>query len=159
VKRRQAKSQAGLTLVELIVALSAACIVLCATAIILIFGQNSLSHEWQQVNLQRDASYAMLRMKQSIRCATNAQVEESGKGVKIYNRTGWIRFWYIPGQKDILWQLKDGEPQTLLDGVVESATFVIDGATVNAVTVDIDLKRDGCEAKITSTTMMRNYGT
>lgn len=159
MKRKKTKNRAGFTLVELIIALAAACIVLSATAIILIFGQNSLSREWQQVNLQRDASYAMLKIKQSVRSATKAELEGSGDGVKIYNDAGWIRFWYVSGQKNLLYQLKDADPQILLDGTVESATFLIDGAAANTVTIDLDLKKGDSETQITSTTMMRNYGT
>lgn len=158
MKRKKTKNRAGFTLVELIIALAAACIVLSATAIILIFGQRSLSHEWQQVNLQRDASFAMQKMKQSIRSATKAQLENDGNGLRIYNDAGWIKFWCVSGQKNLLYQLKDEDPQTLLDGTVKSATFVIGGAA-NTVTIDLDVKSGDCETQITSTTMMRNFGT
>jgi len=158
VRGHQLKTRAGLTLIEIIVALAAAFIVLLATAIILIFGQKSLDHGWRQVNLQRDASYAMLKMKQSIRNAAKAELEEDGSVVKIYRNSGWIKYKFVPGQKNLLCQLKGEQGQILLDGIVESVTFGIDPATHNTVTVGLNLKKNDCQAQISSTIMMRNYG-
>jgi hypothetical protein len=158
MRGHQLKTRIGLTLVEIIVALAAASIVILATAIILIFGQRSLDHEWRQANLQRDASYAMLKMKRSIRSATKAELEEYGSVVKIYRNSGWIKYKFVPGQKDLLYQLEGKEGQILLDGVVESATFGIDSAAHNTVTVGLKLKNSESETQISSTIMMRNYG-
>ena len=145
-------------MVEMIVALASACIVILATSIIIIYGQRSLDQGYQQMNLQRDASYAMLKMKQSIRGATQAQLDEDGNGVKIYHNTEWIRFWFVPGTKNLLYQLEGEEPQELLGGIVESATFAIDSVKQNTVTVYLGLKNDDCEAQTSSTIMMRNHG-
>lgn len=145
---------AGLTLIELVVAFSMACIVFFATATILVFGQRSLNHGWQQANLQRDTSYAMLKMKQSIRGATLATLDGDGNGVKIFHTAGWIRFWWLPGPKDLLYQLEGEDQQLLLDGVVDNADFNVDGSKV---TVGLELQNGDCEAQLSTTTMMRNY--
>lgn len=69
-----------MTLMEMMLALIAACIVLLATAVIAVFGQKSWDRTLQQVNLQRDASYAMLKMEESIRvppaCVSTQVVRE-----------------------------------------------------------------------------------
>jgi len=152
------KTRAGLTLVEIIVTLAAASIVFFATAIILIFGQRSLDHGWRQATLQREASYAILKMKQSIRNAVKAELEEDGSVIKIYHSSGWIKYKFVPGQKDLLYQLEGEQEQALLDGIVESITFWIDPITHNTVTVGLNLKNNDCQAQISSTIMMRNYG-
>ncbi len=145
---------AGLMLIELVIAFSAACIVFFAMAIIMVFGQRSLNRGLQQANLQRDASYANLKIKQSIKGATQAQLDMDGNGVTIYHGAGWIRFWFLPGQKDLRYQLDGEDEQTLLDGVVEQADFNVDGSKV---IVGLELLDGNCEARFVSTTMMRNY--
>jgi Tfp pilus assembly protein FimT len=148
------RRDAGLTLVELAIAFATAAIVFFATGTIMVFGQRSLNRGWQQANLQREASLAMLKMKQSIRGATNATLDEDGNGVKIYHSAGWIRFWFVPGPKDLRYQLEGEQEQTLLDGVVEQADFAVDASKV---TVDLALLEDDYEARLVTTTMMRNF--
>lgn len=65
----------------------------------------------------------------------------------------WTRFWFVPNQKDLKYQLKVGHEQTLLDGVVKNATFE---AGPNDVNVSIELQNGDCEAQLKSTTMWRN---
>jgi Tfp pilus assembly protein FimT len=148
------RRDAGLTLIELVVAFSAAVIVFFAMATIMVFGQKSLNRGLQLANLQRDASYANLKIKQSVKNATQAQLDDDGNGVKIYHAAGWIRFWFLPGQKDLRYQLDGENEHTLLDGVVEQANFNVDGSKV---VVDLELLDGNCEARVASTTMMRNY--
>jgi prepilin-type N-terminal cleavage/methylation domain-containing protein len=150
-------THSGLTLIELMVAIGIGCIVLLSTALILVFGQKSLNHGLQQATLQRDASYAMLKAKQSIRTGTQAVLDADGQGVKIYHTAGWIRFWFVPGQKDLRYQLEGESEQTLLDGVVNVATFEVDSTTHKTVTVGFVLQNGDCEARLSSTTFMRNY--
>jgi hypothetical protein len=145
---------AGLTMIELVVAFSAALVVFFAAATILVFGQRSLNRGWEQANLQRDTSYAMLKMKQSIRGAIGATLDEDGNGVKIFHAAGWIRFWWLPGPKDLQYQLDGEAEQTLLDGVVDNVIFEVDG---NKVTIDLELVKNNYQTHLSTTTMMRNY--
>ncbi len=145
---------AGLTLIELVIAFSAACIVFLAASIILVFGQKSLNRSWQQANLQRDASYVSLKIKQSIRGATSAALDDDENGVTIYHAAGWIRFWWLQGPKDLRYQLNGEDEQTLLDGIVDNAVFNVDGSKV---TVGLELLDGNCQTSISSTTAMRNY--
>jgi hypothetical protein len=157
MNRLTIKNRAGLTLPEIIIALTASLIVFLATGTILVFGQKCWNREWTQTNLQRDAAHAMLKMKQSIRNGTRAELEEDGTGVKIYYTGGWIRFYSVSLQKDLRYQLDGEDERTLLDGVVENATFDVDTTTQKTVTVDIRLQDGLCKAGLLSTTMMRNY--
>ena len=119
-----------------------------------VFGQRSLNHGWQQANLQRDASYVQLKIKKSIRGATSATLDVDNHGVTISHAAGWIRFWWVSGQKDLYYQIEGGDQQLLLDGVVDSAVFNVDGAKV---TVGLELMDGDCEAQLESITTMRNY--
>jgi len=145
-------------MVEMLVALAAASIVILATAIIMVFGQQSYNRSWQQANLQRDAAYTMLRIKQSIRNATAAQLDEDEMGIKIFRPTGWIRFRFEQGQNDLQYQLEGEEERTLLDGRVSGATFEIDASNHKVVTVGLELAKGCCTTKMTTSTLMRNFG-
>jgi Tfp pilus assembly protein PilW len=146
-----------LTFVELLVALSAACIVLLATAVMLFFGQKSMTQGWQQANLQRDAEYAMRKITRSIRHATLTQLDADGKGVTIYQDATWTRFWFVPAQNDLQYQLEGESEQTLLDGVVKNASFQLDPPANKTVTVNLELQNGNSKAALLSTAMMRNY--
>jgi type II secretory pathway pseudopilin PulG len=159
MKILKSKNRPAFTLVELLVTILAAMIVIMASAVILIFGQNSLDTEWRKVNFQREASYAMLRIRQAVRCASNAELEDDGNTIKIYNNSGWIKYKFDPDRKNLLYQFEDEDEQILLEGVVESVTFKIDPVSKNAVTFGIDLKNDDLESRNSSKVMMRNYGT
>lgn len=153
------KKRSGLTVVEMLTAMAIGCIVILATAIIMIFGQLSYNRNWQQACLQRDAANTMLRIKQSVRVATTTQLNADNNGIKIFRPTGWIIFRYVPGQKNMNYQIEGQEEQTLLSGTVSNATFTIDAGNHNkTVTVAVELTRGVCKTKMTSTTLMRNYG-
>ena len=159
MKINLSNSRWGLTLFEFLVTICAASIVILASAVILVFGQNSLDNEWQKVNLQRDASYAMLRIKQAIRCASSAQVEDGGNAITIYNNSGWIKYSFDPYMKNLLYQFEGEDENILLEGVVESVTFEIDPVSKNAVTFGFELKNDDFQTSTSTKAMMRNYGT
>jgi Tfp pilus assembly protein PilV len=151
------KNQTGLTLPETMIALTAGIIVFLATASVLVLGQKSWNREWSQANLQKEAAHAMLKMKQSIRNGNKAELEGDGTGVKIFYTGGWIRFYSVSTQKDLRYQLDGEDEKTLLDGVVDSATFEVDPDTQKTVKVGIQLQNGNCTAGLVTTTMMRNY--
>lgn len=158
MKKTKKSGRPGLTLIELLVAAAAACIVIIAAAIVLVFGQKSWNYGLQQANLQRDASFAMLKMKQSISSGTKAQLDDDSLGVKIFQTSGWTRYWFVPGENDLRFQIEGQEEQTLLDGIVEDASFEIDPNTSKMVLVEIELQKNGSQARLFSQTMMRNFG-
>jgi hypothetical protein len=141
------------------VAIGIACIVLLAIAVVIVGGQRSMDRTLQQANIQRDASRTMLKMKHFIRSATKAEVNPDGNEMTIYSSSGWIRFRFVPAQKDLLCQLEGEEEHTLLDGVVNSATFEIDPVNNKTMNVEFELNNRGSEIQLLSTTMMRNHKT
>jgi prepilin-type N-terminal cleavage/methylation domain-containing protein len=152
------KKRTGFTLVEMLTTIALGCIVILATALIMVFGQQSYNRNWQQATLQRDIANSMLRIKQALRVATAAQLDADGKGIKIFRPSGWIIFRYESSQYDLRYQLQDQEEETLLDGNVSNMTFAIDASNHKTVTVSLELSKGPCKTKMTSTTLMRNYG-
>ena len=135
------------------------CIIILATALVMVFGQQSYNRNWQQANLQRDTANTMLRIKQAVRVATSTQLSTDQKTITITRPTGWIKFRYVPGQKNLNYQIQGQEEQTLLSGTVTNATFAIDASNNNkTVTVSLQLTQGVCTTSMSSTTLMRNYG-
>jgi len=151
------KVQKGFTLIELTIAMFTGAVVIVAAGMILFFGQKTWNSTWDRANLQRDASYAMLRMSRSVKAATSAQVEGSGKGLKIFNEGGWMRFFLSPATEKYTLKGEDGETNfvTILDGNVEDLQFNVTG---NLVRIEVKLSKDNLQTHLVSTVMMRNYG-
>ena len=148
------KSQKGLTLIELVIAIVAGVVLVLAAGTILFIGQIFWNQAWKKVNLQRDASYAMLRMSHSIKAGTAAEVADDGKAVKIYRSGDYIRFFWVEGTNDLKSQI-EGKPEIILNDKVEDVQFNVEG---NKVTIDLELKEDDAQTHFISTVMMRNYG-
>jgi type II secretory pathway pseudopilin PulG len=148
--------KAGFTLIELMVAAASVTIVLFAAAVMVVFGQKSWNQELLRSNLQRDASLAMLKMKRSICSATQVQLDKDALEMKLFQTTKWVKYRYIPDEKDLCTQIEGEEEQTILDGTVEDVTFAVDPNTNKMVLVDIELEKNNCKARLSSKTMMRN---
>jgi len=130
------------------IAIVTSAIVVLATGIVILFGQTFWNDAWKKVNLQRDASYAMLRMSQSIKEASSAAVDANGTLIV----DGNIRFYHAT---DNLQCQIGGQSQTIINGKVENLQFNVAG---NTVTIDLSLKEDDAQTHFISTVMMRNYG-
>jgi len=153
-----AKNRAGLTLLEMMVALAISCIVLLTLAIVLVGGQRSMDRTLQQANLQRDASQTMLQIKHYIRAAGSAEVNPDGNEVTIYSSDGgWAKFRFVQTQKDLCFQLEGKDEQTLLEGIVDSASFELDPDNNKVVNVELQLQNNAAEIRLLSTAMMRNH--
>jgi prepilin-type N-terminal cleavage/methylation domain-containing protein len=151
------KGQKGFTLIELIIAMFTSTIVIVAAGSILFYGQKSWNNTLKRVNLQRDASYAMQRMSRAVKAGISAQVEASGKGLKIFNKGGWMRFFLSPATDKFTLKGEAGETNfvTILDDNVEDLQFNVTGTTVR---IELKLREDNLQTHFVSTVMMRNYG-
>ncbi len=148
--KTEKRSQRGFTLIELIIAIAAGAIVILATGIVVSLGQTSWNTAWRKVNLQRDASYAMLKMNKIIKSAATADVN----GPVLSIDGGDIEFTYDSVDGD-LESTVGGVTETILDGTVDNLVFGVSGSTV---TIDLNLKEDSVEVRFVSTVMMRNSG-
>ncbi len=151
------KGQKGFTLIELIISITTGTIVIVAAGSILFYGQKSWNDTCKRVNLQRDASYAMQRMSSAVKAGISAQVEGSGKGLKIFNKVGWVRYFLSPTAEKFTLKGEDGETNfvTILEGNVEDLQFNVTGTTVR---IELKLSEDNLQTHFVSTVMMRNYG-
>ena len=155
------KVQKGFTLVELTIAMFTSTIVILAAGIILFFGQKNWNSTWERANLQRDASYAMMRMTRSIKAGTSAQVENDGKGLRVYNdkEGSWRRFFVQSASNKLMLKSEivgdNSISETILDDKVEALQFNVTGT---AVSIELKLREDNLQTHFVSTVMMRNYG-
>lgn len=158
--KTKTKSQKGLTIIELMIAAMAVAIVILAAGIVIIIGQTSWNRTWRDVNLQRDASYAMLLMARSIQAATDANAPAASNGRILYipkqSDPNVITFSYLPDSNNLQCQVGGGETQTIISGTVNNLQFSV--VDKNKVTIDLRLKKDGAQTRLVSTVMMRNYG-
>jgi prepilin-type N-terminal cleavage/methylation domain-containing protein len=152
------KSCKGFTLVELLVAMSAGLIVVLAAGIVIYLGQISWNDAWNKVNLQRDASYAMLAMSQYIKKATDVNDTDftlTSLPLKVDGND--VIFSYDADANDLLCEV-GGNTQTILDGKVKDLQFIMDPNYPDTVKINLTLKEDNVELEFESTVMLRNAG-
>ena len=149
------KTQKGFTLVEVMIGIAAGAIVLLAAGTALVAGQTFWSNAWTKANLQRDASYAMLRISRLAKEGISAQLDNDGKLLRIYREAGWITFYSPQGTNDLNCQIEGQDPQTIINGNVENITFTLQGKLLG---IDLRLTKDNSQTRFVSTVMMRNYG-
>jgi prepilin-type N-terminal cleavage/methylation domain-containing protein len=151
--KTKTKFRKGFTIVELMVAVMVGTIVVMAAGMVMVMGQTAWNQTWRKVNLQRDASLAMLTMSKYIKSATSATVDPNNKILRINN--GSTIFSYSSSTKKLQCQI-GGQVRTIVDGKVEHLQFGVVGN--NSVTIDLRLKENNAETRFISTVMMRNYG-
>ena len=152
--KTKTKFRKGLTLVELVVAIAVSAIVILAAGVVIGLGQTSWNQTWRKVNLQRDASVAMLWMSQSIKAAAAAQKSADGRILYIPSQSSpTTTFTYFADTND-LECLTGGQTRTIVDGTVNNLQFDVVGS--NQVKIDLSLKKDDAETHFQTTVMMRN---
>jgi len=150
------KGQKGFTLIELIIAVIMAVILLLAAGTVLFIAQVSWNSAWQKTNLQRDSSYAMLKMSRSIKSASSAIVDNDGKAIKIYGESGtWTTFFVGQESNALICQIEGQYPEVVINDGVEDLAFNLEG---NKVGINLKLREDNLQTHLVSTVMMRNYG-
>lgn len=149
------KVHKGFTLIELIIAIFTGSIVILGAGTILFFGQKTWNSTWQRASLQRDASYAMLRISRPLKSGRFAELDSGGEAIKIYREKDWISFSLDRADKNLNCTIEGGNPRTVLKGNVEDLQFKI---ADNTVRVELRLREDNLQTHFVSTVMMRNYG-
>jgi Tfp pilus assembly protein PilW len=155
--KMKTKSRKGLTLIELLIGIIASAIVVFATGILIVRGQTSWNEAWERVNLQRDASYAMLVMSQSIKKAASVsvQVVANSKTLKITDAAGGTTsFSWNSGQDTLRSWVGTGSPSTVIDDV-NGLEFYADDVN-GTVTIGLWLQEGNVQTYFVSTVMIRN---
>lgn len=152
------KQQKGFTLIELMIAVMAGVVLILAAGMVLTVGHTFWNKSWEEANLQRSASYAILIMGHSIRAATSAQVEPGGTALIIYKPGNSRRFSYVEATNELRSQF-GAQPETIINDKVENLQFIMDPTKPpNKVTIDLTLQKDNVQTHLVSTVMMRNFG-
>jgi prepilin-type N-terminal cleavage/methylation domain-containing protein len=152
----KAKKRKGFTLMEVVTAMGISAIVILAGGAVLVASHTRWNKAWDDVNLQRDASYTMLELTRSIRACASATVEADGAAIRMYDRDGaWELFSLGTGADNIQFEIEGQSPRTIIDRNLEGLQFNIEG---NRVTIDLKLKKDNQQINLVSTVLMRNYG-
>jgi prepilin-type N-terminal cleavage/methylation domain-containing protein len=152
----KAKKRKGFTLMEVVTAMGISAIVILAGGAVLVASHTRWNKAWDDVNLQRDASYTMLELTRSIRACASATVEADGAAIRMYDRDGaWALFSLGTGADNIQFEIEGQSPRTIIDRNLEGLQFNIEG---NRVTIDLKLKKDNQQINLVSTVLMRNYG-
>ncbi|MDD5063455.1 MAG: prepilin-type N-terminal cleavage/methylation domain-containing protein [Phycisphaerae bacterium] len=153
--KMKTKSRKGFTLTELLVGIIASAIIIFATGIIIVRGQTFWNEAWKKVNLQRDASYAMLVMSQSIKSAADVKLEAGGKAIRVTDAAGnTTRFQLNNGQDTLQRQVVPGPPSAIVDDV-QNLQFNVDDVN-DTVTIDLGLQDGDVQTYFVSTVMIRN---
>ena len=148
-----------MTLVELLAVVVITMIVFLSVGAGLYAGHRYWNEAWEQVNLQRDASYAMNIITRPIKKATNATVSDDDDSVLTIENQNGSRITFslesdTPETKKLQRQISESNPHKII-GNVEDLVFNVDG---NRVRIYIQLKKDDLDLSLASTIMMRNYG-
>jgi prepilin-type N-terminal cleavage/methylation domain-containing protein len=150
------RSKKGFTLTEFSIAISISLTVFVTAGIVLATSYDFWDSSWKKTNLQRDASYAMLKMSHHIKAGTSAETENDGTAIKIYKDTdNWIRFFLEQESNNLKCELKGQAPETIISGNVEDLEFEVDG---NKVKINLILKKGDLETHLVCEAMIRNYG-
>jgi Tfp pilus assembly protein PilW len=149
------RSKKGFTLIELPIAISATLIIIIAAGTVFTTSYDFWNSSWKKINLQRDASYAMLKMSRHIKAGTSAETEDEGTAIKIYKDADWIRFFLEQESSNLKCEHKGQAPETIISGSVEDLTFEVDG---NKAKINLILKKGGLETHLVCEAVIRNYG-
>lgn len=150
------KKGKGFTLMEVVIAMGISTIVILAGGTVLVASHTRWNKAWDDVNLQRDASYIMLELTRSIRASASATVESNGTAIRIFDRDGaWELFSLGTGADNIQYEIEGQSPRTIIDRNLEGLQFSIED---NKVIIDLKLKKDNQQINLVSTVLMRNYG-
>ena len=152
----KARKRKGFTLMEVVTAMGISTIVILAGGAVLVASHTRWNKAWDDVNLQRDASYTMLELTQSIRAGAAATLESNGRAIRIYDRDGnWELFYLGNGDDNVKYEIEGQSPRTIIDRNLAGLLFNIEG---NKVTIDLRLKKYNQQVNLVSTILMRNYG-
>ena len=156
------KSHKGFTLIELLIAAMTGIILIISAGIVLSFGHRLCATAWKRTNLQRDASYAMLKMSRHIKAAKSAQTENNDKAIKICKDitppcADWIRFFLDGDNNDLKCQPAGQPTETVISGFVEDLEFTIDPNDPKKVEIKLNLSNGDVQIHFVSSAMIRNY--
>lgn len=140
----------GLTLIELMVAVVILSIFVLFVGMILTSSWRFWNSGWEQVEIQRDASYAFSRVEKVVRSGDSATLVGGGSGLQVTADEVTYSFQLVG---DALRLTADSGTETLVSGVQNSTPFSISGDTV---TVRLTLEEGNSGTDVRTTILLRN---
>jgi Tfp pilus assembly protein PilW len=155
--RHGKKSKQGYSLVELLAAALAASVLALTAGTMLFHAYDAWDENHDAVNVHRDGRHAMDMMTRAVRAASVARVVTAvNNNLVIANEAGTSSVRFRRDGQDLIY-----DPDTGVDG--DETTLVADGirrfnvsASATAVTVRVDLDREGETMRLDSVMAFRN---
>lgn len=153
INKSMKKIEKGFTLVELIIALIISTMILFAVGGIIVSTFSFWQKGEEQINLQKDISYAALVMEKNIREGISfGPPPPSGTQLNINQASGIIRFWL--DNNNLMADL--GAGGYILVNNVQDLSFTVSSASSPAVNITLTLNKDNKSSYLESTVMPRN---
>jgi Tfp pilus assembly protein PilW len=155
--RHGKKSKQGYSLVELLAAALAASVLALTAGTMLFHAYDAWNENHEAVNVHRDGRHAMDMMTRAVRAASFARVVTAeNNNLVIANAAGTSSVRFQRSRQDLIY-----DPDTGVDGdeialVADGARRFIVGKTATAVTVRLDLDREGETMRLDSVMTFRN---
>ena len=152
LKNKSLSGRKGFTLVEMMVAVIILSIFIVAVGMILTSSWGFWNDGWQQVILQRDASYAFASIEKVVRSGSSATVLAGGTGLQVIKNgtSGWTKNFQSGG--GVLQLVEDGETKNIVGGI-QSINFAISG---NTVLITLTLTDGSSIVDFRTTILLRN---
>ena len=140
----------GFTLVELMVAIIILSIVVLSVGMILTSSWRFWNNGWQQVGVQRDASYAFSRIEKVVRAGSSAVVLGGGSGLQVTSNSITNTF-QLNG--NVLQLITGSTTENIVSGVQNNTPFSILG---NTVTAELILQNGNSGTDFRTAILLRN---
>ncbi len=140
----------GFTLIELMIAVVILSIFILAVGAIVVTSWKFWNGGWEQVELQRDASYAFARIERIVRSGNSATVLGGGSGLQVAEGAA-THIFQLSG--NILQLVTGGNTENIASGVQNNTPFSQSG---NTVTVTLALQDGNAYANFRTTILLRN---
>lgn len=147
------KRRKGYTLIEILLVTAISAIVLSAIGTVIVSGHVSFRQASEIVEVQRDASLAMLTISHSIKAGRGAELESDDHAIKIYRQTDWIRYFVENG--DLKSEVEGQQPQVVVQGNIEDLAFT---RQASKVVINLTFTQNNVQNNFATTIIMRNYG-
>ncbi|MCK4905293.1 prepilin-type N-terminal cleavage/methylation domain-containing protein [bacterium] len=152
LKNKSISGRTGFTLVEMMVAVIILSIFIVAVGMMLSSSWRFWNDGWQQVILQRDASYAFASVEKVVRSGSSATILDGGTGLEVIKdgTSGWTKNFQSGGG---VLQLVEGSQTKDIISRVQSINFSISG---NTVLVTLTLTDGSSVVDFRTTIFLRN---
>ena len=140
----------GFTLIELMITVVILSIFILAVGAIVVTSWKFWNSGWEQVELQRDASYAFARIERIVRSGNSVTVLGGGSGLEVAEGAA-THIFQLSG--NVLRLVTGGNTEDIASGVQNNTPFSQSG---NTVTIILTLQKGDSGTDFRTTILLRN---